>query len=44
VQFGVYLTAIIAGILLIYSLVIVCSLYPSRQAATVQPAVALHAE
>jgi len=44
VQFGVYLTAIIAGILLIYSLVIICSLYPSRQAATVQPAVALHAE
>jgi putative ABC transport system permease protein len=41
---GVYLTAIGVSILVIYALVTLCSLYPSRQAARVQPSVALHEE
>ncbi len=44
VQAGVYITAILAAILLIYAIAFVCSLYPSQQAAGLQPAVALHAE
>lgn len=41
---GVYLAAMAASVAVIYLIVTVCALYPSRQAATVQPAVALHEE
>ncbi|MBE7169490.1 MAG: ABC transporter permease [Williamsia sp.] len=41
---SVYLTALLLSILFIYLLVLVCSLYPGRQAAAIQPAVALHEE
>jgi putative ABC transport system permease protein len=41
---GVYITAIILSIIFIYVLVLICSLYPGRQAAAVQPAIALHEE
>lgn len=44
VQAGVYFTAILLSILLIYTLVLICSFYPSRQAAQLHPAVALHEE
>jgi putative ABC transport system permease protein len=37
-----YITAIIYSILVIYVLVIICALYPGRQAAAIYPAVALH--
>lgn len=38
----VYLTAILLAVLIIYLLVFLCALYPGRQAASIQPAVALH--
>lgn len=41
---GVYIAAIILSILFIYVLVLLCSLYPGKQAAAVYPAVALHEE
>jgi putative ABC transport system permease protein len=41
---GVYLVAMAVSIIIIYLLVTLCALYPSRQAAMVQPAVALHEE
>ena len=41
---GIYLTAIILAVLFIYTLVLICSLYPGRQAAAIYPAVALHEE
>jgi putative ABC transport system permease protein len=41
---GVYITAIFLSIIFIYVLVLICSLYPGRQAAAVQPAIALHEE
>jgi len=41
---GVYLLAMAASVVIIYLLVTLCALFPSRQAATVQPAVALHEE
>ncbi|QKZ11148.1 ABC transporter permease [Spirosoma sp. KUDC1026] len=41
---AVYLTAMLVATLIVYLLVSLCALYPSRQAATVQPAVALHEE
>ena len=41
---GVYLTALVLSILFIYLLVLLCSLYPGRQAAAIYPAVALHEE
>lgn len=41
---GVYLTAIAAAIAVIFIIVTLCAWYPSRQAARVQPAVALHEE
>lgn len=41
---SVYITAIIGAVIFIYLLVLVCSLYPGRQAAAVYPAVALHEE
>ncbi|WP_374950487.1 ABC transporter permease [Mucilaginibacter sp.] len=41
---SVYLVAMLLSILFIYLLVLVCSLYPGRQAAAIYPAVALHEE
>jgi putative ABC transport system permease protein len=41
---SIYLISIILSILSIYLLVIICSLYPGRQAAAIYPAVALHEE
>jgi putative ABC transport system permease protein len=40
----VYLIALLVSILFIYLLVVLCSLYPGRQAAGIRPAVALHEE
>ncbi|MGB8191120.1 MAG: ABC transporter permease [Chitinophagaceae bacterium] len=37
-----YVTAMIYSILFIYALVIVCALYPGKQAAAIYPAIALH--
>jgi putative ABC transport system permease protein len=37
-----YITAIICAILFIYVLVILCALYPGKQAASIYPATALH--
>lgn len=39
---GVYITAILLSVLFLYGLVLICSLYPGRQAAAIYPAVALH--
>ncbi|MBD2704986.1 ABC transporter permease [Spirosoma sp. BT702] len=44
VKAGVYVTAIIIAVLIIYAIVTLCALFPSRQAALIQPAVALHEE
>ncbi|WP_266365303.1 ABC transporter permease [Tellurirhabdus rosea] len=41
---GVYLLAMLVSVLVIYGIVTLCALYPSRQAATIQPAMALHEE
>lgn len=41
---NVYIVAILLAIAFIYLLVIICSLYPGRQAAGIYPAVALHEE
>jgi putative ABC transport system permease protein len=41
---SVYLTALGLAILFIYFVVMVCSLYPGKQAASIYPAVALHEE
>jgi putative ABC transport system permease protein len=41
---GVYFIALLLSILFIYILVILCSLYPGRQAAAIHPAIALHEE
>ncbi|MFT3748699.1 MAG: ABC transporter permease [Agriterribacter sp.] len=41
---GVYVTALLLAIVFIYVLVLICSLYPGRQAAGIYPAVALHEE
>ena len=43
-QAGIYLTAMVLAIIFIYLLVLVCSLYPGKQAAAIYPAVALHEE
>lgn len=43
-QAGVYVAAIGISILIIYVLVTLCALFPSRQAAMIQPATALHEE
>lgn len=40
----VYLTALVLAIVFIYALVLICSLYPGKQAAAIYPAVALHEE
>lgn len=39
---GVYFIALLLAILFIYLLVIICALYPGKQAAAIHPAVALH--
>lgn len=41
---SVYLIALGLSIIFIYILVIICSLYPGRQAAAIHPAIALHEE
>lgn len=41
---SVYIMAMLLAIAFIYLLVLVCSLYPGRQAAAIYPAVALHEE
>lgn len=41
---GIYIAAIFMAIGFVYLLVLVCSLYPGRQAAAIYPAVALHEE
>jgi len=41
---GVYIAAIFLSVIFIYLLVLVCSLYPGKQAAAIYPAVALHEE
>ncbi|GAB3898382.1 ABC transporter permease [Spirosoma agri] len=41
---GTYVTAIILAMLIIYGIVTLCALFPSRQAAGIQPATALHEE
>jgi putative ABC transport system permease protein len=41
---GVYLVALGLSVIFIYLLVLVCSLYPGKQAAAIYPAVALHEE
>jgi putative ABC transport system permease protein len=41
---SVYLVAIALSVIFIYLLVLVCSLYPGKQAAAILPAVALHEE
>ncbi|RFZ84263.1 ABC transporter permease [Mucilaginibacter terrenus] len=40
----VYLGAMLLAVIFIYLLVLVCSLYPGKQAAAIYPAVALHEE
>lgn len=44
VQTGIYLAAMAASVLLIYLLAAGCAAYPSRQAAGITPATALHEE
>lgn len=39
---SIYLTGILLAILLVYLIVILCAWFPSRQAAAIQPAMALH--
>lgn len=41
---GIYIVAMILAIIFIYLLVLICSLYPGKQAAAIYPAVALHEE
>ncbi|GAB3990232.1 FtsX-like permease family protein [Spirosoma daeguense] len=41
---GIYVTAILIAIAVIYGIVTLCALFPSRQAALIQPATALHEE
>ena len=44
IETKVYIIAILASTLLIYLLVLLCTLLPSTQAAKIQPAMALHEE
>jgi putative ABC transport system permease protein len=41
---SIYLTGILLAVLLVYLIVIACAWFPSRQAAAIQPAMALHEE
>ena len=43
-QASIYIIAIVIAVLIIYAIVTLCALFPSRQAAMIQPAVALHEE
>ncbi|MBC3786652.1 ABC transporter permease [Spirosoma utsteinense] len=43
-QRGIYVTAMLIAVGIIYGIVTLCALFPSRQAAMIQPAVALHEE
>ena len=43
-QAGIYITSILISVCIIYGLVTLCALFPSRQAALIQPATALHEE
>ena len=40
----IYITAIVLSALFIYLLVLICAIYPGRQAAAIYPALALHEE
>ncbi|HWV29649.1 MAG TPA: FtsX-like permease family protein [Dyadobacter sp.] len=40
----IYITAILAAVVVIYIIVTLCAWFPSKQAATIHPAVALHEE
>ncbi|MEJ2882236.1 ABC transporter permease [Pedobacter sp. GR22-6] len=40
----VYLIALFIAVIFIYALVFICALYPGKQAAAIQPAIALHEE
>jgi putative ABC transport system permease protein len=42
VQTGIYITAMVGAVVIIYLLAVGCAAYPSRQAAFIQPANALH--
>jgi putative ABC transport system permease protein len=44
VESEVYITSLTSAAILIYILTVLCALYPSRQAAAIQPATALHEE
>jgi putative ABC transport system permease protein len=39
---GIYVEAIAIAVIFIYTLVLICALYPGKQAAAIYPAVALH--
>jgi putative ABC transport system permease protein len=39
---GIYLLALLLSTLIIFSITALCALLPSRQAAVIQPAIALH--
>jgi len=41
---GIYITAILAAIVIIFLIVTLCAWYPSRQASRIHPALALHEE
>ena len=41
---SVYIFALIFAVIFVYLLVVICALYPGRQAAAIYPAVALHEE
>ena len=41
---SVYILGILLAVLSVYLLVVLCAWFPSRQAAAIQPAVALHDE
>jgi putative ABC transport system permease protein len=43
-QAGIYIVAMLLAVVFIYLLVLICSLYPGKQAAAIYPAVALHEE
>lgn len=44
VSLNIYLWGVLTAIVLIYTLIVVCSFYPSRVASQIQPASALHQE
>ena len=41
---SVYLIGILLAVIAVYSIVVLCAWFPSRQAAAIQPAMALHEE